>query len=124
MATKEDTMMDDEEFMREIVRTTLVSMGYDVMEAVNGEAALALCASGSTFRAALLDLTVRSGLGGRETLAALRAFQPDMPVFASSGFSDDPVMACPQDYGFTDSLAKPYRKSQLSALLQKYLSTE
>jgi hypothetical protein len=44
-----------------------------------------------------------------------------MPVFASSGFSEDPVISKPQDYGFTGSIRKPYRKDELSELLGKFV---
>jgi FixJ family two-component response regulator len=58
-------------------------------------------------------------MGGRETVVELLKECPDMPVFASSGFSEDPVMARPRDYGFVDSIRKPYRKNELAEVLNR-----
>lgn len=113
-------VMDDEDLMREIMGAMLASMGYQVVEGKTGEAALTIAAK-TPLRAALLDLTVRAGTGGRQILPKLRVIDPNLPVFASSGFSDDPVMARPQDFGFTGSIGKPYLKSELGALLEKHL---
>jgi FixJ family two-component response regulator len=71
------------------------------------------------FIAAVLDLTIPGGMGGRETVVELLKECPDMPVFASSGFSEDPVMARPRDYGFVDSIRKPYRKNELAEVLNR-----
>jgi two-component system cell cycle sensor histidine kinase/response regulator CckA len=51
----------------------------------------------------------------------LRETNPDVLLFASSGYSDDPVMARPEDYGFADSLRKPYLMSDLMEMLNTYL---
>jgi hypothetical protein len=44
-----------------------------------------------------------------------------LPIFASSGYSEDPVMARPSDFGFTGSIAKPYLKDDLIRLLNRYV---
>jgi nitrogen-specific signal transduction histidine kinase/CheY-like chemotaxis protein len=118
-------VMDDEDFMREIIGMMLKEMGYAVLEARNGEEALRLCVDAHKktmgFGAAVLDLTIPGGMGGKETIVEMRKICPDMPVFASSGFSEDPVMSNPADYGFTASIRKPYRKDELADLLERYL---
>ncbi len=45
-----------------------------------------------------------------------------MPAFASSGYSDDPAMAKPAGYGFTDSIRKLYRSEDLDAMLNRHSS--
>jgi hypothetical protein len=44
-------------------------------------------------------------------------------AFVSSGYSNDPVLASPAMYGFTDKIQKPFRLDELSGLLHRYLST-
>jgi hypothetical protein len=44
-----------------------------------------------------------------------------MPLFVSSGYSADPVMADPARFGFTASISKPYIQQDLSAFLNRYL---
>jgi two-component system, cell cycle sensor histidine kinase and response regulator CckA len=118
-------VMDDEDFMREIVGEMLTSMGYSIIEARNGEEALRFSVDaekqGNLISGALFDLTIPGGVGGREAIVEFRKEFPDMPVFASSGFSDDPVMARPAEFGFTDSIRKPFKKGDLAEMLNKHL---
>ena len=115
-------VMDDEPFMREIIREMLKSIGYGVIEAGSGEAALSLCSQGQELQAAILDLTVKGGMSGKDTLAAIRSVLPDLPIFASSGFSEDPIMASPKQYGFTAGLGKPFQQEELARLMSRYLT--
>jgi PAS domain S-box-containing protein len=118
-------IMDDEECIRHVMRCMLSTMGYTVVEARHGQEALDLFAaakeSGEPFRAAFFDLTIPGGMGGRETIVAVRRTHPNLPIFASSGYSDDPAMAHPQEFGFTDSIGKPYRLADLADLLRRHL---
>jgi CheY-like chemotaxis protein len=98
-------------------------LGFNTVEAADGAQAVEMLRSDDegTIKAALLDLTVPGGMGGRDAVIEVRAFNTDLPVFSSSGYSDDLVMADPGSYGFTDSIAKPYRMKDLSELLERYL---
>lgn len=122
-------VMDDEAFIREIITAELEDLGYRVIAASDGRELLERLATldhkgaGTPgVRAAFLDLTVPGTMGGNQTVGRLREHHPDLPVFAFSGFSDNPVMARPRDFGFTDSLRKPYTKADLAALLSRYLT--
>ncbi|HEX2959711.1 MAG TPA: ATP-binding protein [Chitinispirillaceae bacterium] len=120
-------LMDDENLVREIASTMLGEMGYTIIEAKDGEEALALfrdaSKSGETFRCAFFDLTIPGGMGGKEAIVKLREFAPDMPVFAASGFSEDPVIACPNQFGFTDGICKPFMSDDLAEMLNKHFKT-
>ncbi len=114
-------IMDDEEFIREISGEMLALAGYTTIDASNGEEALKLIESaaekGEPFDGAILDLTIPGGMGGKDTLVEIRKKYPSMPVYASSGFSEDPVISRPEDFGFNGSISKPYRQEQLVRLL-------
>jgi CheY-like chemotaxis protein len=103
----------------------LTDMGYTIIEAKNGEEALQLCAEalklGNPISGALFDLTIPGGMCGKEAIMMLRKKFSDMPVFASSGFSDEPIMASPTEFGFTDSIRKPFKKDDLAKMLNKHL---
>ncbi len=117
-------IMDDEAFLLEILSEELKSLGYEVVGAANGQAlideALPQALAKGPLKAAFMDLTIPGGLGGREVIAAIRADHDNLPIFASSGFSDDPVMAEPTRYGFTSSIRKPYRTEDLIRLLNRF----
>ena len=118
-------IMDDEDFIRDISIEMMKLIGYDGVEATDGVEVLELLAkareNGDHFDGVILDLTIPGGMGGVETLSEIRKLYPYLPVFATSGFSEDPVIAKPQEYGFTGSIRKPYRKDELAEMLNKYL---
>jgi PAS domain S-box-containing protein len=116
--------MDDEDMVRDLAAQWLESLGYQVLGTRDGDETLAYFAGLGDHAlpvCVFLDLTVPGGRGGRETLERLRPGFPDLPIFASSGYSEDPVMARPSDFGFTGSIAKPYLKDDLIRLLNRYV---
>ncbi len=58
------------------------------------------------FDAVVLDLTIRGGMGGKETISKLLEIDPDVKAVISSGYSNDPVMANFRKYGFSDVFSK------------------
>lgn len=118
-------VMDDEEVVRDTVGSMLKAMGYEVHYAAYSEEALALfkrkCMENSRFTALILDLTIPGGPGGKETIHEIREIDTDVPAFVASGYTNDPIMANPGAYGFNDSIKKPFRKGELSELLNKHL---
>jgi two-component system cell cycle sensor histidine kinase/response regulator CckA len=113
--------MDDDETVRRVAGNMLARLGYEPILTNDGAHALttvrALLGEGKVLSAALLDLTIRGGEGGRDTLGPLRELLPRLPIIASSGYSDDPIMANPQQFSFTASLRKPFLLSELSSVL-------
>lgn len=118
-------IMDDENFMLETEGAMLKSMGYEIVKVKEGQEALALFTeahkSGSSFILTILDLTIPNGMGGKETVKAMRAIDATSVIIVASGYADDPVMMNPTEYGFTAKIAKPFRISELSQLLQLHL---
>jgi len=116
-------VMDDDKMVVELVSELLVYLGYDVSKAMNGEDAIALYSQalhdGKPFDAVILDLTIAGGMGGKETVKELRKLDPSLKALASSGYSNDPVMSKPKEYGFNAVVAKPFRAATLSASLKK-----
>jgi CheY-like chemotaxis protein len=101
----------------------LRDLGYEVENAADGAQAIAHFTHaknrGKPFDVVLLDLTVRAGMGGLETLEKLRAIDPTVCAIATSGYAPDPVLGNPQKYGFAGSLPKPYRREDLALLIQR-----
>lgn len=120
-------IMDDEEGIREVMALILGRKGFVVETAADGAAALecyeAAQARGEPFAAVVLDLTVPGGMGGKDAIERLLAIDPDVKAIASSGYSDDPVMASYSEYGFAAALPKPFRVDDLVAVLDEIVNT-
>jgi PAS domain S-box-containing protein len=118
-------IMDDDASIREILGEMLRMMGYDAEYACNGHDALRMIReageANTPFQGAVMDLTIPGGMGGREAVGSLREGNNDMIVFASSGYSEDPVMADPAAYGFTDKIQKPFKIADLESLFARHM---
>ena len=118
-------VMDDEQPIRQMLESMLCSLGYEVQTAPDGAEAVRLYrqarADHRPFDAVILDLTVPGGLGGRETLQALRTLDPLIRAIVSSGYSADPILARHRDYGFAAMVAKPYRLEDLARTFRELL---
>ena len=118
-------IMDDEECIRDSLSLMLMSMGYDVLHMEEGEEVIFFFKEDyhdkEEISCIILDLVIPHGMGGKETVLEIRKILPDIPVFAISGHTDDPVILNPREYGFTSSLRKPFFIKDLTELLSKYL---
>jgi len=121
-------VMDDEELVRDVLKVMLSRLGYQVTLAKDGEAAIELFTAaqdaGEDFAAVILDLTVSGGMGGKAAIQQLLKLDPRVNAIVSSGYSDDPVMADFEKYGFSDVITKPYRIAELSRVLERVLNRE
>lgn len=115
-------VMDDEQMIRDIADSMLTHLGYSVTTCDKGEDAIALyrqsLARKQPYRAVIMDLTIPGGIGGIEAARRILAESASACLIVSSGYSNDPVMANHQDYGFIAAIAKPYSMSQIEQILQ------
>ena len=121
-------VMDDEDSVRTTALALLRSLGYQAAGAREGREALRLWQEarerGEPFDLAIMDLTVRGGLGGRETVQELHALDPGAKVIVSSGYHQDPVMSRHREHGFCEALVKPYSVVELSRTLARVLGKD
>ncbi len=118
-------LMDDDEAILEVTRDVLEHLGYEAVFTRDGVEAIDVYKkaqeAGSAFDAVIIDLTIRGGLGGKETIQKLIEVDPQVKAVVSSGYSNDPVMVEYEKYGFRGMVTKPYSIGELSKTLQKVL---
>jgi PAS domain S-box-containing protein len=118
-------IMDDDELIREAAGAFLELLGYSHEAAGNGNEAVVLyqraLESGKPFDAVILDLTVRGGMGGRESLERLLTIDPSVKAIVSSGYCHDPIVANYQSYGFKGVVSKPYTIEEMGEMLYKLI---
>jgi DNA-binding NtrC family response regulator len=104
--------MDDEEGIRDILGRMLSLRGVDVETAEEGSVAIdkyrRALHEGHRFDVVILDLTVPSGLGGRETMEQLLSIDPQVRGIVASGYSNDPIMVDFRKFGFSGAITKPF----------------
>lgn len=119
-------IMDDEELIREVTTAILSKLGHNSVSACNGEEALKLFkeakSSSAPVNLTIMDLTIPGGMGGKEAIKELLKIEPEAKVIVSSGYSNDPVMAHFQEYGFKAALVKPYKHQELLEMIQRLLA--
>ncbi len=119
-------LMDDEYSVRTTVCKMLRHLGYEVEIASNGDEAIALyekaIKSGTRFDTVIMDLTIRGGMGGQETIQSLLRIDPRVKAIVSSGYFNDPIMSDYRKYGFYGVIPKPYEIEDLSALLRSVIA--
>ena len=119
-------VMDDDEMVRKVLNEMLSHLGYEADFAIDGSKAIEKFIkareSGRPFDAMILDLTIPGNLGGKETMGKLLEIDPQVKAIVSSGYSDAPIMAEFQKYGFSGVITKPYRVAELSKILQRVIT--
>lgn len=119
-------IMDDEDIIRQLCKSILEHNGYKVDVAKNGNVALDLYKKSVEDKApydlVILDITVPGGMGGEETISKLRTINPAVKALVSSGYSNDPIMAKPEKFGFMGVLPKPYSVEDLINIVQRTVS--
>jgi PAS domain S-box-containing protein len=115
-------VMDDEEAIRNLLERQLKSMGHKTELVKEGTEAVAsfgaAIESGLPFDLVIMDLTIPGGMGGKETITKLLEIDPEVKAIVSSGYSNDPIMARPEKYGFSGVFHKPFRMNELRATIQ------
>ncbi len=121
-------LMDDEEMVRSAVKGMLTRLGHDVVTCKTGEEAIALYCKGVEthhyFDLVIMDLTIPGGMGGEQAAREILKIDPAARLIVSSGYSNNPVMASHQAYGFSAAIVKPYLLRELSDTLDQVLGQD
>ncbi|MBN2529263.1 MAG: PAS domain S-box protein [Deltaproteobacteria bacterium] len=123
--TGEIVLMDDQMVVLDAFTYMLRSFGYLATRTGDGDEALEHLVNakknGLMPKAMILDLTVPGKKGGLDIIKAIRQIDAALPVFVTSGYNNDPIMANPTSYGFTDQIPKPFTLDELSTVLNRHL---
>jgi PAS domain S-box-containing protein len=109
-------LIDDDELIQSSLRELLEVLGHTAIQALSGEAALALLEAGCQPDGVILDMNM-PGLGGAGTLPRLRAARPEVPVLLSTGRSDDAALDLVKAHPRVALLSKPFTLRELQQRL-------
>jgi CheY-like chemotaxis protein len=82
-------LVEDEASVRSTVRRLLERHEYRVLEATNGQDALALIIARHGEVDLILSDMVMPGMGGAELATRVRAFAPTLPVLLMTGYTEE-----------------------------------
>lgn len=118
-------LMDDEQIILDVTNEVLTFLGYDVVFAMDGVAAVELYKrekeAGVPFDMVILDLSVPEGMGGKEAMQKLKEYDPAVKAIVSSGYANDPAVTAYSEHGFSARLTKPYKITDLKATLEEMM---
>lgn len=113
-------VIDDEPVVCDAIRIVLAEEGLRVASVASAEEALNHPAL-SGVRLVICDLML-PGRSGLETLRALRAARPDLPVVMISGYATTANVDRMKEAGATAFLAKPFDVSELWTQVRRALA--
>jgi CheY-like chemotaxis protein len=112
--------------IRKLAGELLSYLGYEVDFALDGAEAIKrykeAMNSKKPFDAIILDLTVKGGMGGKETIQKLTKIDPNVVAIVCSGYCNDPGITDFGQYGFSGVVTKPYTMSELGKKLNQVVS--
>jgi len=117
-------LVEDEDSVRELVRLTLSSRGYKVLEAENGEAGLQLAEQTKGAIDILVTDVVMPGIGGRELAKKLLATRPTTRVLYLSGYTEDAIATQGALTPGTAFLQKPFTLQNLAKKVREVLRSQ
>lgn len=110
-------IVDDEELVRNYVRRALASRGWEISEANNGIAALALLQR-EDFDAVICDLKMPD-MRGEEVIKRIRAMLPAMKIIAITGSVSNVTTPLVPGVELDGFLIKPFGIDEIRDLLEK-----
>lgn len=111
-------IVDDEEYVRELLRAMLEKCGYKVLCAGGGEEAIRVyCANRIDIKAIVVDMMMPV-MDGEDTMREIRKFAPDARFLPISGV---PTKALPLDSSRRNFLSKPFSRCQLLYALRQII---
>ena len=111
-------VVEDDARVRRVTTARLRSLGYEVIEADSGAAALRLLAAHPTIAMLFTDVVMAGGMNGDELAEAALAAKPDLKVLFTSGYAEPSVARL----GAGAWLKKPYTAADLAGKVREILS--
>ena len=114
-------VVEDDQDLREMARSTLEKLGYTTLEAPTAEAAFATLRSGSEIDLLLTDIVLPGGVNGRQLAKEARSLRPALPILFMSGYSQDSAEPGGGSDGESELIQKPFRTFEIAAAVRRAL---
>lgn len=103
-------VVDDDDAVREVTASILLDLGYLVVEAGSGGAALEVLDGRDDIRAVILDFAM-PGMNGADVAREMQGRRPTLPVLFATGYVDAEALAAASDDRIVH---KPFKAGELA----------
>ncbi len=115
-------VIEDEDMLRDLVRSILTSKGYDVLTAKDGDEGIAAFVENkSRIRLVISDLGLPK-LNGEEVVDQIKKISKGAKIAIASGFVDPEVKSDLEKEGVTHFIQKPYRSADVLKAVRELLA--
>jgi len=114
-------VVEDNEGMRAVTAKQLTGLGYRVLEADSGSAALKTLDGNSEIALLFSDVMMPGGMTGYDLAKQARQRRPNLPILLTTGYASEAVAAEAPKIEKLQLLMKPYRMNDLEDRLRQVL---
>ena len=115
-------VVEDNPAVRTLAVRQIATLGYAVLEAEDGRAALELIEAGDAVDLLFTDLLMPGGLSGLDLMREARRQRPGLKVLLTSGNTETALLGADPDEPLPSILSKPYRREALARKIQEVLN--
>ncbi|MEH6402620.1 MAG: PAS domain S-box protein [Sneathiella sp.] len=112
-------VLEDDPDVRELTVLQLKSLGYNVVQAHDGQSALEVIRTVENIDLLLSDVVLPGGLRGPEVAQKARQEKPNLSVLFMSGYTQNALDSHPEIGETALLLNKPFRKKELAAKIRE-----
>lgn len=110
-------VVEDNSLVRVIIADFLESAGFEVIQAVDGAAALLVLASGAEFHVLFTDVQMPGSIDGIGVAIRVREQRPGMPIVVTSGHGAPELLPLGGRF-----VSKPYDNRKVVTLLRELVA--
>lgn len=125
LPSKKILIMDDEEIITTLISRILGLANWEFEVTFDGSQAIDAvkrkAQNQDSFDIVLLDLHIRNGMGGLESIVIIKQLQPSIRSILMSGSHVDDAMLNYRKYGFDGILRKPFTIQQFATELHRII---
>jgi CheY-like chemotaxis protein len=117
-------VVEDDDNLRATVTATLKELGYTVLNAPNGSAALMLLESSDRVDLLFSDVVMPGPVSSGALVQTARDLQPTIKILFTSGYTQNAIVHHGRLASDAAFLSKPYRKTQLADKIRDVLAAK
>ncbi len=116
-------LVDDDEIVQATVASMLEDLGYTVLPALSGAAALAILEKGAKVDLLFTDVVMPGAISGRQLAERAVELVPGLKVLFTSGYTENAIVHNGRLDPGVELLSKPYGREQLAAKVRRVLDS-